>query len=105
MKYKINDKVRIKTWDDMKNEYGLDAEGNVKCLFYYLFLEAREIMLNDNCPDRILTIKRVSDCDKYYNKFYEMKEIDWAWEDYMIEGLYVEQILDPINSRFEILDI
>jgi len=29
MKYKAGDKVRIKTWEDMEKEFGLDSYGNI----------------------------------------------------------------------------
>lgn len=31
MKYKVGDVVRIREWDDMENEFGLDCDGAIKC--------------------------------------------------------------------------
>ena len=31
MKYKIGDKVRVRQWDEMKKEFGLDPWGDIKC--------------------------------------------------------------------------
>lgn len=35
MKYKVGDKVTIRSWDDMKKEYGTDSAGDIKvpCIF------------------------------------------------------------------------
>ena len=98
MKYKIGDKVIIKTWKEMEKEYGLrENRFVIDCLKG--FTEDMENQLNEYYSDRILTIKDVE------KDFYSVKEIFYNWHDDMIEGLVKEEILDPINSRFEILDL
>ena len=97
MKYKVKDKVKIKTWKEMEKEYGVFVKtGSIdcKCLFTKYMGKGIEEL---NC-DRILTI------DSVKNDCYTMKEITWNWTDDMIKYL-VKDESEPINSRFEILDI
>lgn len=35
MKFKIGDKVRVRKWDDMEKEFGLDNDGDIKCRFCF----------------------------------------------------------------------
>ena len=103
MKYKVGDKVRIKTWEDMKKEYGSDGINNINNS-PNSFVKQMEEELNKISLNRILTIKSIRNGS--FSLDYEMKEIRWAWMDEMIECLvkdYVEPI--PIDNRFELLDI
>jgi len=100
MKYKVGDKVKIKTWDRMEKEYGIRENGNINCK--KSFLPNMEEELNKLNTNRILTIKEIN------NNHYYMKEIGYYWSDDMIECLaedYKIEILEPINSRWEILDL
>lgn len=36
-KFKVGDKVRIRTWEDMEKEFGVDGDGDIKC--YKLFVK------------------------------------------------------------------
>lgn len=36
MKYKVGDKVRVRAWDDMEKEFGLDANGDIKCRCWFI---------------------------------------------------------------------
>lgn len=31
--FQVGDVVRVRSWDDMKDEFGLDADGNINCRF------------------------------------------------------------------------
>lgn len=95
-KYKPGDRVKIKTWQQMRKEYGLN-DGNITCL--QTFTLEMEENINKFFPDRILTIEEV-------NHYYIMKECGCYWTDDMIECLAEDYgKLDPILNRFEILDL
>lgn len=36
MKFEVGDRVRFKTWEEMKEEYGISASGNIPCKFTFL---------------------------------------------------------------------
>ena len=85
-KYKVGDKVKI------KKQHECQAILNI--------MEKDIKNLNTN---RIVEIKNIS------QHFYHMKKIKWVWTDNMIECLDSEykepEIFEPIESRFEILDL
>lgn len=108
MRYKIGDKVVIRTWEDLKEEYNKsDEEGNIYIVNQDLyFMDSMEDKINKNFPDRVLTIVTMVDIeDKQYYKMYNMKEYIWVNE--MIKCKEFEPITNKefIKSRFEILDI
>ena len=102
MKYKVGDKVKIKTWEEMEKEFGLTISGgNIKCPF--TFMTDMEEDLNENFPNRELTIDYI--CEEYY----KMKGIGSNWSDnmikYSLKELEKREKWVSINSRFEILDL
>lgn len=101
MRYKIGDKVRIKTWEDLEKEYGLNEDGDINC--NVLFPIGMEEELNKISSDRIVEIFEID------NNHYYMGNFGYMWIDEMIEGLAKElkiiDIEERIISRFEILDL
>jgi len=94
MKYKVGDKVKIKTWKEMEKEYGLTERRNINLRPY--FMKEMEEQLNENFLDRIIKIKENT------KDGYRIKEMGCYWSDGMIKELIIPE---PIYSRFEILDI
>lgn len=43
MKYKVGDKVRVRAWEDMENEFGLDNDGDINCPPRYFTTEMSEL--------------------------------------------------------------
>ena len=100
MRYKLGDEVKIKTWDQMRREFGvnidLDGDPSIKCDKNFPLEMEKCFKINS---ERILTIDRLFHKDDYY--FVE--ENKWCWTDDMIE--YSLSEFNPINNRFEILDL
>jgi len=85
MKYKVGDKVRIKTWKEMEKEYGgVDSQGD-------MVLTGGTFVINmKKYCGKIMTILRVR-----YDGKYRMKEDngDWGWTDKMIKGLATKRAI------------
>ena len=59
MKYRIGDKVRIKIWEEMKEEFGLTELGSINSDLYYT--QQMELRLNSLGLDRAIKISAVND--------------------------------------------
>lgn len=105
LKYKVGDRLKIKTWEVLEQEYGLGYNGDISYPSGgdFSLTKKMESMINEGFTDRILTIERKM---KGYCYYMEGIEDIWAWSDYMIEGIVQEEntIFDPIEFRFELLD-
>jgi len=84
MKYKIEDKVKIKTWEEMEKEYGVVDTGSINCM--NVFTKSMEKAIEELNCNRILTINYV------FKDRYEMKEISWNFSDDMIKYLVKDKI-------------
>ena len=104
MKYKIGDKVKIKTWKVMEKEYGLDENRNIQSQNYKFTIDM-EREINAKFPDRILTIEEIK--EEIKSDFYRMKEINYGWVDEMIEGLATPPTISlfPTTKRFQLMDL
>ncbi len=107
MKYKVGDKVKIKTWESMEKEFGVNSEGSIKGSL--LFTKKMEEDINRDVHSREVTIRQIgvewiSDCyiveelNKYLRGNYYK---DWKLDDWMVEEIYHV----PINNRWELLDL
>ena len=88
MKYKVGDKVRIKSTDWYNDNK--DEDGDVHCSVNTLFVASNKKYLGT-----IQTIEHVYECKGRYtnNYIYHMTKIDNVdWTDEMIEGLMEEEV-------------
>jgi hypothetical protein len=65
--------------------------------------EAQQVL---DQKDYTLTIKSVYSNRQGEEGFYRVEEFEYmTWREEYIKCLYEDSILDPINSRFDILDL
>ena len=106
MDYKVGDKVKIKTWEEMKEEFGTHLKTNM-ILCDYGFDEKRERVLNEYHSNRILTVEGIktdsSNIVSYLIKERKERSKHGGWTNEMIKCLVKEPV--PIKSRWELLDI
>jgi hypothetical protein len=111
-KYKIGDKVKIKTWQQMEKEYGLNSVGNINS--NDPFPECLERVLNENFLDRILTITEVGE-NKGDHTTYILEEVEEYIVDedieYSLEELEIKKRREleeygkrPVITRFDLMD-
>ena len=81
MKYKIGDKVRVKTWERLIKEYGLkeDVDGE------YILIKDKGAIFDEDMKKfcgKVVTI------DNIIRDTYVIAEDDWywVWTDEMFEG-------------------
>ena len=103
MKYKVGDKVKIKTWEAMKKEYSVsNKKFDLKYIFTtpnFTYRMEKDLNIDRTIIIRIMYKKNNSYC-------YSMEGSGYMWSDEMIECLdseYKEPI--PVLSRFELLDL
>ncbi len=108
MKYKVDDEIRIKTWDSMKEEFIQSTSGNKISIHQYLWfnLEMERVLINLD-TDRIVTVEEVViNVNRGINEVehYKIKENKggFCWTDEMIEKV-LHPI--PIRNRWELLDL
>jgi hypothetical protein len=73
MKYKVGDKVRVRSWDSMAEQFGVDRFGDIKVNNTY-FVDAMR-----KCCGETLTITSVN------MSSYQTKGNSWQWTDEMFE--------------------
>ena len=104
MKYKIGDKVKVRKWDDMANEFGVNDYGDIKAMFYF----PKE---NKKFCGKIVTIKDIEinrEGVKYY-RILEDIENEFCFSDDMFEykiispiliGVDILNLVDDLSNRF-----
>lgn len=94
-KYKVGDKVRVREWDDMVKEFGIDKSGDINCRVAF-------IQEMKGLCGKIVTISNVKE-GSY--KIKEDKEF-WRWTDDMLvkaifclDDITDEMIIELRNGR------
>ena len=79
-KFKVGELVRIRQWDDMEKEFGLDADGDIKT--YVVFVSSMKPLCG-----KYAEITKISDDGKVELRFFncEKEEVCWAFHTDMIE--------------------
>ena len=76
MKYKVGDKVRVRSWEDMKKEYGIAKTGSIPVRRDVSFVPEMKRLCGKE-----LVISRV------FQDSYKVKDSDWYWTDEMFEPI------------------
>ena len=73
MRYKVGDKVKVREWDDMVEEFGTDEDGDIDCNFCFV-KDMKEYCGKEMTVSRVFT--------SYY--VLEEDEGEFAWTDDML---------------------
>ncbi len=80
MKYKVGDKVRVRRWESMEKEFGIDEDGNID-MNTPVFVP----LMKEYCGRIVEISKNIH--DTWNRHYYEIKEDneEWRWTDEMLE--------------------
>ena len=101
MKYKADDKIRIKTWEEIEINHH-STESYIEISPGIMYTKEHESQLS-RCRERIVTIRTVYD-DRISIK--EGHPVYLMWNEWMVECLaedYKKPV--PIYNRWELLDL
>lgn len=102
MRYKVGDTVEIKTFEKIKKEYNQFGEYDVELPEGRVYTKNME-KFAQSLSFRMATINETEEADnEIVYESYKFKGSNNFWDDRLIE---CEVKLDPIQSRFEILDL
>lgn len=87
MKYKVGDKVKVRKWDDMALEYGVDDDGDIEMPIYFI-KEMKQFC------GKIITIKEQC-VDLYDEEHYEIVE-DAEQEFWFSDDMFEDEFVSPI---------
>jgi hypothetical protein len=105
MRYRVGDKVQIKTWEEIAKgnqvtEYTLINTEAINLPDGIDFGRVQDDKINKRCKDRVDEIVQV---DKVRDWYY-LKKSKTIVTGYVIKSA-VRNVTDEINDRFEILDL
>lgn len=70
MSFQVGDKVKVREWDDMAAEFGVDEDGDIKCPRYFT------TGMRPLCG-RVATISRVMETGSFHLDSDD--DNDWCW--------------------------
>lgn len=86
--FKVGDKVRIRQWDDMVEEFGLDGNGDIKCMCYFI----REMKNFCHKTATIAEIRTIFDKTLVYLKFDNENLNSYSWD-------FTTDMIEPYTPR------
>ena len=66
MKFKVGDKVRVREWDSMKKEFGIDDNGSIMTPIFTVVRDMKQFCGNIYTVIKIYNNFYMLDCCKYY---------------------------------------
>jgi len=101
MKYKVGDRVKIRTWDSMEKEFGLRAGSWIECHLGFTLRMEQEV--EEKHSNRVLTIEMLN------TDYYRCCGMAWQWHDDMIEDTEEEcrkasLVHNETTDRFSLMD-
>lgn len=84
--YKVGQKVRVKSWEQMEKEYGLNCRGNIPTP---LVFTRKMIVFCGNT----YTIKSVFNHGETL-AFFEDETKGWSWDNEMIESTGIRKLIE-----------
>lgn len=90
MRYRVDDKVKVRKWDDMVAEFGLDVYGNIKTP-EFLFIEYMK-----DCCDKTATIVR-DDLEENGDRYYTIKIDSMDGQEQCF--YFTDEMLEAVNDE------
>ena len=97
--FKVGDRVRIRQWDDMEREFGLDSLGDINCKLFFT-----RAMEGEGLCGRTATIIDI-DSDGGVDLAFDDKsgDLEWQYSTDMLEPLIDKriQVTNDVSITFE----
>ena len=98
MKFKVGDKVRVREWDDMKAEFGLNCCDDIKTPIYYYINNMRQYCGKQTMIARVFDDSyRLSGCDIY--KFTDDMLIPYEFDKFDKSDLKTGMVVETKNGN------
>ena len=104
MKYKSGDKVKIRQWDDMALEFGVDDDGDIQMPVYFI----KEM---EQFCGKIVTIKSLNvslDEEEYYEIMEDTEQAFWFSDDMFedeFDDMFEDEFAAPILLGVDIYNL
>lgn len=92
MDYKVGDKVRVKEWDELREEFGVDENGKLNCSVGFISSHDHGFGMS-KFMGKVVTIEDVLDDEDEGEVYYTLKEdeLKYYWEKMMLSPVEVER--------------